>query len=459
MGKNLSRLFCCTVCAALILAGVLYLGRVTGRKESVKQVVPFFSQEEDFDVLFFGASHSELACFPMELWADYGIVSYNLSSGGTRLPITYWQLVNAFNHSVPKLAVIDCCYVDDRMYYELSHLHDAIDGFPLCVDKVRAVYDLVEPGKRAEFIFPFFLYHSRWKELTEEDFAVELTKEKGARSFARVAETMRYDRLPESERTLLSNRGFDYLRKSIEYCKSRGVEVLLTCIPFPAAPNDQNISYTVSQIAEEYGVRCLDLYTLEEIVDYTTDMDDTHHLNALGGKKISKYIGQYIVENYDIPDQRENPAYSAWNEDYAEYLAYKAGLIDEQISGQGSVRSSLMLLNDKDFSCALYLKPEASLYQDEISVKLLATLGLDVAAIDQGQAQLLVVDNGVRSTHILSRGDSVATTFGELNVDSADGEDAVLLDGELLFSSEKTAAKEIVLAAWDASSGKLISAG
>jgi len=456
--KILPRLFCCTVCVLLIAGGILTLNRITKRKESVKQVTPFFQQTEDFDVLCFGASHSLLAYMPMELWDDYGIVSYNLSSGGTRLPVTYWQIVNAFNHKVPKLVIIDCCFVDDRKFYELAYVHDALDGFPLCVDKVNAVIDLVEPEKRAELIFPFTLYHSRWKELTEEDFTLALTKEKGALSFSEVTEVPRYERVSPSELQQLSNIGFDYLRRSIEYCKSRGVEVLLTCIPFPASKNSQDIAYTVSAIAEEYGVNCLDLYTLEPLVDYDTDMADNNHLNVLGGKKISAYLGKYIMENYDIRDQRENPAYASWHRDYAEYREYKAGLIAEQFLGHGNLRSALMLLCDKDFSSIIYLPPESEAYQEPEITKLMETLGIDVSALDQASPQLLVVDNIEGACHILRQGDKVESAFGRLAFTQAEGKDMALLNGESLLIQEGTGILAAVIAL-DNSSGTVIASG
>ena len=40
----------------------------------------FYQQEQDFDVLFLGTSHVLNAVYPMELWRDYGIVSYNMAN-------------------------------------------------------------------------------------------------------------------------------------------------------------------------------------------------------------------------------------------------------------------------------------------------------------------------------------------------------------------------------------------
>ena len=80
--------------AALALTAVMlgWLAGLTQRKDSDFQYGPFFQQKEPFDVLFFGSSHILYGAYPMELWEDYGIVSYNLGGHGVHIPTTYWVM-------------------------------------------------------------------------------------------------------------------------------------------------------------------------------------------------------------------------------------------------------------------------------------------------------------------------------------------------------------------------------
>ncbi|MGN1368692.1 MAG: hypothetical protein ACI4WX_07485, partial [Aristaeellaceae bacterium] len=71
----------------LLLAG---LNRVFEYKGSREKLTPFFERADQLDVLFFGDSHAYSALYPMELWADYGIASYNLSNYNLTIPISYW---------------------------------------------------------------------------------------------------------------------------------------------------------------------------------------------------------------------------------------------------------------------------------------------------------------------------------------------------------------------------------
>ena len=67
-----------TICFGMIL--VLVVGvtqKLFERKYSYSKYYDFYKQQQDFDVLFLGTSHVLNAVYPMELWRDYGIVSYN----------------------------------------------------------------------------------------------------------------------------------------------------------------------------------------------------------------------------------------------------------------------------------------------------------------------------------------------------------------------------------------------
>ena len=81
MSKNLLRVVSCIVTLCVTIGLLCPLTDLMERKSSDQKYESFFQQEQDFDVLFMGTSHVINAIFPMELWNDYGVVSYNF--GGT----------------------------------------------------------------------------------------------------------------------------------------------------------------------------------------------------------------------------------------------------------------------------------------------------------------------------------------------------------------------------------------
>ena len=259
---------------------------------------------------------------------------------------------------------------------DLEQLHISADAIPYSKTKVDMINELVdEEDRKRDFLWKFSTYHNRWSVLEKNDFAIITTLEKGAESRSDVAVPveMRYFgpdyKIPEED-----GIGVEYACKIIEECQERDIDILITYLPFPDDSGWQGESNRMEEIAEEYGVNFLDFFTLLEQVNLNTDFHDkSSHLNPSGARKITQYIGNYIVQNYAIEDQRENDIYSEWHEDYDAYLRFKI----ENIRKEEELKNYLMLLSDKDFSYGIYLKPGTSIEAHPILVELLMGMGID----------------------------------------------------------------------------------
>ena len=130
-----------------ILAVILsFLTDLVVRKNSIKKYKDFFEEENDFDVLFLGSSHMLNGVYPMELWNDYGIVSYNLGGHSNEIATSYWVMEMALEYTDPELVVVDC-YLLSHNYKtstKYSYVHLSMDAFPLSFTKIRAVFDLLD---------------------------------------------------------------------------------------------------------------------------------------------------------------------------------------------------------------------------------------------------------------------------------------------------------------------------
>ena len=52
----------------------------------------------------------------------------------------------------------------------------------------------------------------------------------------------------------------------------------------------------------------------------TDTRDGGNHLNYSGATKMTKYIGQYLKDNYTLNDYRHDPHYEQWNKDYEMFM-------------------------------------------------------------------------------------------------------------------------------------------
>lgn len=423
-------------CLAVVLLTISILGYMADlmeRKASDIKYKDFFEQKENFDVLFMGTSHVINAIFPMELWNDYGIVSYNFGGHGNQMATTYWVMENALDYTDPQLMVIDCYLLSSNLKGsdKFSYMHLSLDTFPLSFTKIRSVLDLLddpamderiengtarisdEPRTKMELLWDYSVYHTRWNELTQADFEPAWSKEKGAESRINVVQGT-LNKIDSGSKSKGGTVGEEYLCKMIESCQSRGIEVLLVYLPFPAGETQQKDANYVYDIAETYGVDYINFLDLD-VIDYRTDMyDEASHLNPSGARKVTRYLGEYITNNYDIVNQRENPSYSFWNEDYNEYAELK----DIILKSQNSLMNYLMLLSGDQLNAMLDVRNK-DIFKNETYLNLLANLGVNMSELGE-DTDFIVIQNGGESAIVLNNfrenGSAVDTEIGNISI-------------------------------------------
>lgn len=410
MRQKIERIVSCIIVVCLIGISLKYLTDLMERKESRFKYEPFLNQKEDFDVLFMGSSHVINGVFPMELWNDYGIVSYNMGGHANQLATTYWVMENALDHTTPKLMVIDGMHLnfDIKTGYDFSSIHISFDAFPFSTTKMAAIKDLLndeEMDKKIEegetvgtelrteigILWDYSVYHSRWSDLRADDFKTNTSTEKGAESRIAIGTPREIVEVPADSMLEGETLGIWYLRKMIEECQERGIEVLLIYLPFPPQEQDFLNANRMYQIAEEYGVNYINFLDMD-IVDYNTDCyDEGSHLNPSGARKVTDYLGGYITEHYEIPDQRTNEAYADWYDAYEEYKEFK----DNNIREQGELDNYLMLLADKNYDVMIEILNPV-IWKNEYYCNLFRNLGVDTTLISE-RTDLLAVGQGGRT--------------------------------------------------------------
>ncbi len=454
MRKILKRAVSC-IAVLLLTAGMLvFLADLTERKASREKYADFFAQEQDFDVLFMGSSHVINAVYPMELWNDHGIVSYNFGGHSNQLATTYWVMKNALDYTSPKLMVIDCMGItsERKSSDAFSMLHQSFDAFPLSATKMRAVWDLLDdPGMDAlidkgeardgdetrtklGLLWEFSVYHARWNELTQDDFEPSATLEKGAESRIGVYPTS-YEHYDLYQKLESGDVGEEYLRRMIEDCRAKGIDVLLLYLPFPASAKQQQEAEYTEKLALEYGVNYIN-FLEEDLVDYGIDyFDADSHVNPSGARKITEYLGRYIKEHYDIPDRRLDSAYGSWNEDYSAYTDMK----DRNLAQQTSLYNYLMLLAGDDLDIAMDAYDPA-VFQDALVQKLMQNLHVDVQQLGEETDVVLIHEGGEQAAVLNGLRDtgSADTPLGTVHIRDMD-EDSyrIFLDGLEVLQGRK----------------------
>lgn len=392
--------------ASLVLAGIFFFARVTKRTDSDFKTDPFFAENTDVDVLFLGTSHVINGIFPMQLWKDFGITSYNLGGHGITIATSYWILRSAAEYHKPKVAVLDVSLAESEYLAPSAEwAHNSFDAFPLTKTKALAVQDLYpDDGEtQQELLYPFVLYHSRWSELSgksiKEAFTgIEMTTEKGAESRIAVSAPGegRDTLIPESKVREVNTPGMEYIRKFVSYCRENDIEPVLINVPYPATADEQEAANAITALAEELSVPYLNMQ-YASLVDFDTDLYDADaHLNPSGARKVTDYLGRWLSENTDLTDHRDDAAYASWDADYEAYRDF----LKENITAYAGFAINLMLLNNENFAGTLEL---SGYTPGKVEQKLIDQLGaaITVKETDSGgdwNARLTITDTEDGST-------------------------------------------------------------
>lgn len=431
----------CLVTLALTTAMLVGLTRLMERKGSHYKYGPFFAQEQNTDVLFMGSSHVINAVFPMELWKDYGIVSYNFGGHGNSIATTYWMTRNALCYTRPSLIVVDGYNLsqDTKVSGLTEWVHTSMDTIPLSRSKLEMIFDLYDSTeRRLEFIWSFVLYHSRWDNLSEADFNETYTHLRGAEMRERTAVPAQFEQIDDMQMTQGEPVGVQYMRRLIAECQAQGINVLLTYLPFPADTTCQEEANRLERIAQEYGINYLNFLKMDGIVSLDTDcFDADSHLNPSGGQKITAWLGNYIREHYGIPDRRDDPDYAGMNEEVRSYGQTKLNMLR---SSHQTLSSYLMLLQDDDYSFCLYWPENSTMFDDRNNLRMLENLGIDNSMLTQ-KATFISADRAsgeICCTHPSETADAMA---GDVVWSQEDG---MRVRGERIF--EKTDDAKISIA-------------
>lgn len=280
------------------------------------------------DVLFLGDSTMLNAVSPMELWNKYGIVSYNNSVSSVRTYGTYYLLKDALKTQTPKLVVID----SDTMFYKynfnephqrahIDHLKDPYIKFELINDKN---YPFSFMDKISTY-FPLFRYHSRWSEFKFKDLK-KINKEyysitKGFVMASSVKPSTNADTYMNEydDKIQFENNSYEYLEKIYEYCQEKNITLMIMQLP-----NSRDWGKTqnklIQEYADEHNIKFLDFNTFDFGLNWDEDTKDAGaHLNVLGAMKLNEYLAEYLKNNFDLPDHREEELYANWHDDFKLY--------------------------------------------------------------------------------------------------------------------------------------------
>lgn len=316
-----SALFFCLCCLTLFL--------LTPKTDfGAGSMLNFYAQPKDtIDVLAMGTSMTYAGVNTNVLWANWGYSVYDLACAEQQYWNTYYYLKEALKTQQPKVILLDAkpaTYPDDTT----KHGRTILSTFGILSPDVRIAAIQATAGTQwLDYTLGFPQIHDQWKKLTLSSFTTASWT--GGRSanwkgFVEKDDTEHHDKpslvWTDTKRNL-NVREEEYFRKICDLAEKNGIELLLVAYPNPDYASDHMFYNALWALADERGVPHLNLNDPEGHYRfrYSTEFADWQHLNTLGSLKLSKILGAYLQEHYDLTDHRGNESYVTWEECLTEW--------------------------------------------------------------------------------------------------------------------------------------------
>lgn len=202
------------------------------------------------------------------------------------------------------------------------------DNMKYSINRILAINALVsDKSERYTYYFDIFKYHSNWKTMA---LPSQLACWRYERAHPLKGLEIKYGVGPAEWTDMSGIAGMqepaaeqvEVLYDLLSWIDASGKDALFIVSPYVMEETDRmNFNY-IRQVIENAGYRMLDLNEhVEEMgLDFGTDFYDYgSHVNALGEAKCTAFLGNFVAENYDLPDRRGQKGYESFDSAFALY--------------------------------------------------------------------------------------------------------------------------------------------
>ncbi len=268
-------------------------------------------EEKDHDVLFVGDCEIYENFVPQTLWEEYGIHSYIRGSAQQLIWQSYYLLEDSLRYEKPDVVVFNVLSMKYDEPQKEAYNRMSIDGMKWSPTKWNAIKaSMLEEESMLDYVFPILRYHSRWSELTADDFKYMFHRDLMAYN----GYYMRVDVKPVTtipDAAILPDYEFGensyyYLDKMRALCEENDIELVLVKAPTLYPHWYPEWDAQIEEYATEYNLKYINyVEKYEEIgIDFQTDTYDAGlHLNLSGAEKLSVDFGKFLVEECGLENR------------------------------------------------------------------------------------------------------------------------------------------------------------
>lgn len=278
--------------------------------------------ENTADVMFYGSSRIYAGVDVAKLWKDHGIAAFNHAGTMQTLWNSYYNMVETLKYQKPKVMVVDIYGATFTQEYSGStNVIKNVSSMRFSVNKIENVWNSVPHEDFLSYMLKYPLMHDAYREVKEGNYHRDANAVGGKdyKGFIASYAVTPYDTLPQVDMPVEKKKPMDknveYLDKMINLAKTNNVELAFIAVPAAGfCEEDEAVFKWVEDYAKEKQVSFLDAnrYFLEMGFNPGEDFAEGAHLNYNGACKFTDYLGDWLLDTYDLPDHRGEMQYASW---------------------------------------------------------------------------------------------------------------------------------------------------
>ena len=309
-----------TASAVLILAAVQRLLQPKYMSDVVEGnlVADYYNTNYAHDVLFVGDCECYENFSPVTLWEEYGIPSYIRGSAQQLIWQSYYLLEDALRYETPKVVIFNVLSMKYGKPQNEAYNRMSIEGMRWSSSKVNNIKaSMTEDESFLSYVFPILRYHSRWSEISTDDFKYYFgVKPNFFGGYYLRADVKPAENVPVGRPLVdyqFADTCWEYLDKMRTLCQESGIQLLLIKAPSLNPYWYDEWEQQITDYSEKYQIPYLNF--LKEPILSETGVDFYHdtydaglHMNVYGAEKLSRWLGQYLVDHYGLMNRSNEPA-------------------------------------------------------------------------------------------------------------------------------------------------------
>ncbi len=341
-----------SVAFLLVLCAVIYVLCDLFEHENAlmsRRYETFYDLEKNtVDGIIVGTSGIDRYWMAAKAYDDHGMTVYPLSTDSQPAWLVTEVIDEALKYQDPKLVIIDIRPfastpgAGNGIQPEIAtrRLIDAMNF--TSINRLQAIFKSVDTLKEIDpeteanaldLYFSFIKYHSRWSEnnFSFDEMKVFTSKYMGfyILEYASVKSMKNFPKAKKTDiRSPLDPVCENALDDLLEYLKDKDFEVLFLNTPHYMPTYEAGRTNTVCDKIEEAGFKYLNYTMSDKLLNVNRDYYDDGHVNYYGAVTFTDMFANYLLENYDFTDYRDNEKVARDWEGKYENIKEKIGLLE-----------------------------------------------------------------------------------------------------------------------------------